>query len=236
MQMPKPTFAVVMLLALGCTRPGVPDAGTVVERGTDLRSAITTIFPEYRGAMLAGGRAQVTRTVAPVTEAQLAEARATAVQNGFSGDPPTRKPFVLEQHLDAGVLTQELAMGLSPDELGRVVAAPAAMTSEAMAHWLPKLPAGKSHEELEVELLWIAKDVARADFLVWQLTDGALSAGWQAELPPGFTRHRPDGGAGEVPRELSLTVKNDALGARFEIERKGERARLRYVLTTFERR
>jgi hypothetical protein len=233
--MPKVALAVLTLTLAACKGPAALDAGTPVERGTDLRSAVTTVFPEYRGTAVLVARAQVTRTVAPVSQPQLEQVRATATQNGFSGEPPTRKPFVLEQYLDGGVLTQELRMAVSSDELGRILSAPSAMTSEAMAHWIPKLSGGERREEFEVELVWIAKDEARADFLVWQLTDGALSAGWQTELPKGFERYR-DGGPPQVPRELFLTVKNDALGARFEIERKAERARLRYVLTTFERR
>ncbi|MBK7864463.1 MAG: hypothetical protein IPJ65_38835 [Archangiaceae bacterium] len=235
--MPRLALTSLLLCAAACKAPaGVPDAGTPIDRGTDLRSAITTLFPEYRGAVLAAGRAQLTRTLSPATEKDLVVGNAAAAQNGFIGLPPTRKPFAMEHHFDGGTLVQELRLGLSPDELGRITAAPAALTSESMAHWFPKVAAPKTYEEFELELVWVAKDEARADFLVWQLVDGALNAGWKADLPTGWQRRRPDGGAGEVPRAFLVTVSNADLGARFEVERKAERARLRYVLTTFERR
>lgn len=227
-----------VLLLLGCTRPPAataPDAGTPVDRGTDLRNAITTVFPEYRGALIMAARSQLTRLAAPATQQDLEQARAAAVANGFTGDPPTRKPLVLDQQLDAGVLVQELRMGFSPDELGRIMAAPSSMTTEAMGHWLPKTTAAKQREEFELELVWVAKDVARADFLVWQLVDGALTSGWTAELPQGWHRERTDAGV-VVPAQFLLEVKNPGLGARIEVERKADRARLRYVLSTFERR
>jgi hypothetical protein len=224
------------LTAAACSKGSAAvDAGTVFERGTDLRSAITTLFPEYRGALLGGGRAQVTRWVAPATEAELTKAKAEAEANGFKGEPPQRTPFVLEQSLDGGVLVQELRLPLTPEELGRISAAPAAMSSEAMAHWLPKV-GPKTAEQFEVELFWVARDVPRAGFLIWQLVDGALNTGWKGELPKGFQRHRPDGGAGEVPESCTVVVTNERLGARIEVVREAERARLRYVLATFERR
>lgn len=229
---------VVLLLSCSCKRPpaAVPDAGTPIERGTDLRSAMTSIFPEYRGVSLVAGRAQINRRVGPVTAADLKKAQELAVQNGFKGDPPMRPPFAMEQKLEGDTLVQEVRLALSPEELGRILAAPAAMTSEALANWLPKV-GPKLAEDYELELLWVAKDAARAAFLVWQLVDGALAVGWKYEkLPSGWELQRVDAGPVQVPNEFSLTLRNAALGAFIEIDRKAERAKLRYGLVTFERR
>lgn len=230
------TFA--LFISCSCKPPSsaVPDAGTPVERGTDLRSAMTVLFPEYRGASLALGRAQVTRKVAPASQADLDKARAAAAQNGFQGEPLSRPPFVMELKLEGSVLHQEVRIALPPEELGRVLAAPAAMSSEALANWLPKVGLRQS-EEFDLELVWVASSVARADFLVWQLADGALRSGWTcAALPSGWQRERVDGGPVQVPEEFSLTLENAPQGAFVDIDRRGDRAKLRYRLVTFERR
>ena len=234
-------YAVVLLLLLllscSCKKPPeVLDAGTLIERGTDLRSALTTIFPEWRGAQVLIGRAQITRELSPAGQPELDKALAAAKDNGFTGEPPTRAPFILEQKLQGTTLRQEIRLPLSNDEIARILAAPASITTEAIAHWLPKA-APKVQEEFELEIIWAATDAARADFLVWQLTDGARATGWTHEtLPSGFELQRVDGGPVQVPQELTLVLRNEHLGAVLEIDRKGDRAKLRYRLKTFERR
>jgi hypothetical protein len=223
-------------LACACKAPAAPDAGTPVERGIDLRMAMTAVFPEYRGASLVFGRAQVTRIATGVAPADLEKARAHAEQSGFKGEPLARPPFVMELSLDGGTLQQDVRIALPPEELGRVLAAPAAMSSESLANWLPKVGT-RQRDEFDLELIWVASSVARADFLVWQVTDGALATGWQCRnLPSGWQRERVDGGAVQVPEEFSLTLENPPQGAFIDIDRKGDRAKLRYRLVTFERR
>jgi len=226
------------LLAVACSckpQAAPPDAGTVFERGTDLRSALTTIFPEYRGVAPLLGRAQVTRWVAPAAQKELDAALAAAAKNGFSGEPLKRDVFVIEFELDGGVLQEQVTMPLTPSEIGRIQAAPAAMSSEGLANWLPKV-GNKQREELLFELVWMAKDVARADFIVWQLVNGALGAGWTLkDKPSGFELERVDGGL-RVPQELLMTLLQDRGGAAIEIERKADRAWIRYRLVTYERR
>ena len=77
--------------------------------------------------------------VKPATEADEAAARAAATANGFSGDPLMRKPFVFRTTRKGDVLELEVGMGFSPEEMVRILSAPTSMTSEALAHWLPKL-------------------------------------------------------------------------------------------------
>lgn len=229
--------AVLLLSSCSCKKPPeVVDAGTPVERGTDLRSSLTTIFPEWRGAQVVMGRAQITRDVGPATQADLEKAQAAAKANGFAGEPLARAPFVLEQKLQGATLRQEIRLPLTSDEVGRILSAPASMTTEAIAHWLPRV-GPKLREEFELEIIWAAKDAARADFLVWQLVDAARSTGWTHDaLPSGFVLERVDGGPAQVPQELSLVLRNEHLATVIEIDRKGDRAKLRYLLKTFERR
>ncbi len=230
---------VLCLVVLACScreKSGPPDAGTVVERGTDLRAALNTIFPEYRGVAPLKGRAQVTRWVADAGQRELDAALATAAKNGFTGEPLARAPFFMELALDGGVLAEQVSMSLPPPEIGRIQGAPAAMSSEGLANWLPKV-GEKQREELLFELVWLAKDVARADYLVWQLVTGAAKAGWTYDaLPSGFELQRVDGGPVRVPEELQLTLKQERGGAFIEIDRKGDRAWIKYRLITYERR
>ena len=56
------------------------------------------------------------------------------------------------------------------------------------------------------------------------------------ELAVAVERHSADGGPGQVPDTCTVVLTNERLGARIEVVREAERARLRYLLTTFERR
>lgn len=231
-------FPVMLGLPSSCKSPAssAPDAGTPVERGTDLRSSLTTLFPEYRGVQLTAGRAAMTRTSGPATQADLDKALEAAKQSGFSGDPPTRAPFVMEQRLEGNTLHQEVRLPLSEEELSRILSAPSAMSTEALAHWMPKV-APKLHEEFDFEIVWMAKDDARADFLLWQVADGARINGWQYEtVPSGFQLERVDGGRIQASNEFSVTLRNAQLGSVIDIDRKRQHAKLRYRLVTFERR
>lgn len=198
---------------------------------------MNTIFPEYRGVSLVTGRAQVNRKAGPAGQPELDQALAGAKANGFVGDPPMRPPFAMEQKLDGNTLVQEVRLALSPDELGRILSAPAAMTSEAIAHWLPKV-APRQYEDFELEVIWVAMDEARADFLINQLTEGALGVGWKCEqCPSGWPAKGVDGGPRmPLPLEASLVLRHAQLGASLAVDRKAQRAKLHYRLVTFERR
>ncbi|MBL8950888.1 MAG: hypothetical protein JNK82_08935 [Myxococcaceae bacterium] len=214
----------------------MPDAGTPIERGTDLHTALNIVFPEYRGVVPLGARVQVTRWAAPGTPMTLDEALEAARKNGFTGVPLKRDPFNLELQLDGGVLFEQVYLGLAAADVGRIQGAPASMTSEGLANWLPKVGT-RQREELLLELVWLAKDVARADFLVWQLVTGALKSEWACDaLPSGFELERVDGGAVQVPETFELTLRQNRGGASLEVERKKDRAWLRYRLITYERR
>ena len=56
-------------------------------------------------------------------------------------------------------------------------------------------------------------------------------------LPQGWHLHGPDGGgAGAVPEDFTLVIRQVSQGMQVTLTRKGERAHLAYALTTFERR
>lgn len=223
-----------LALVCACTKPpAVADAGTLVERGTDLRSATLAMFPEWRGVQLTKGSAVVTRAIRPAKAGDLESAHAIAEQNGFTGEPLTRPPFMLELSQNGDTLYETLRMQMKEEELGRVLSAPNAMSSESLAHWLPKVGPTES-EEFALDIEWVAVKVSRADFLVWQLVDGATRARWTVDALPADW-HRPDGGENQLPSELKLTLTNPDNGARIIVDRNGQRAKLRYALRTYER-
>lgn len=223
-----------LLLVCSCRCPtSAPDAGTLVQRSIDLRSALQLIFPEYRGTRVMSCDAKLTRTVTPASAADLAKAKELAAQNGFTGDPLKRDPFTMGLTLQGDVLTLTLSLPISPEEIGRIYAAPAAMTSEAMGHWFPKLDAPISREVFEVKLDWQAVRAQRASFLNWQLIDGARNATWRIEgAPPDFT---PDAGPDGVPDPFKVTLVDPGTTARIDIDRAEEYGHLKYTLVTRER-
>lgn len=223
-----------LALALGgaCRRPPTSvDAGQAIERGTDIRSVLIEVVPEIRGLSLVAGRAQVTRQVAPATAADLAKASAIAARNGFQGDPPARPPFVLEQKLDGDVLRQEIRLKLSPAELSEVLAAPTGISSEGIAHWIPKVST-KRNEEFQFEVMWVGKDTPRAEELVQQLTQELESKGWARSESREERDTSPDSENASWSEQTGLTHE---LGKQLEIKREHARTKLVYRLTTFER-
>jgi hypothetical protein len=221
---------------VGCSKcpSSAPDAGTLVERATDLRTALQLVFPEYRGTRVMSAGATLTRTVAPATAAELAMAKQAAAQNGFTGEPLKRDPFTMELKLEGDVLTMTLSLPLSSEEIGRIYAAPAALSSGSMANWFPKLAAPVQREVFEVKLDWQAVRPARASFLNWQLVDGARNASWRIEGAP--VEFSVDAGPDGVPDPFKVALVDPSTTGRIDLERSEEYGHLKYTLVTRERR
>jgi hypothetical protein len=179
-------------------------------------------------------RATLTRRVSPFDKDDLKKIRAAAAKNGFTGEPLQRHPFTLTLEEQGSTLTMQLSLPIEENEISRIFAAPAAMSSESMAHWLPKLSSPIASESFELELRWEAVRPARAAFLNWQLVAGALNSHWRAEgLPQGFSA---DAGPEGVSDPFTVTLVEPSSGGRIAIERQGAQAHLRYTLITRERR
>jgi hypothetical protein len=223
--------AASLVAACRCPPSAAPDAGgATVERATDLRTALQLIFPEYRGVHVLATTATYTRHVEPLAPGELDKAKAQAATNGFTGDPLQRDPFTMTLEPRGPGLDLALVLPIKEQEIGRIYAAPASMSSQAMANWLPKLSSPVVRDVFTLELTWQAARPARAAFLNWQLVDGLLRGGWRAQgLPPGYDT---DAGAVAVPDPFRVTLIEPTSMGRIDLDRAGDRCTLRYTLVT----
>jgi hypothetical protein len=223
--------AALLFAACRCPTPAAADAGNApVERATDLRTALQLIFPEYRGVHVLQTTATYTRRIDPLAAGELDKAKAQAAANGFQGEPLQRDPFTLKLEPDGAALVETLVLPIKEEEIGRIYAAPAAMSSQSMANWLPKLSSPIARDVFVIELTWETPRPGRAAFLNWQLVDGLLHGGWQPQnLPPGYAT---DAGKSTVPDPFKVTLTEPTSGGRIDLDRNGDRCTLKYTLVT----
>lgn len=221
----------------GCGPSQPPDAG-VFTRSTDLRTAVFTLMPELRGLQLRSGEARVVRTVRWSRKASLEDAvLALAAKNGFlppdgGGALAARPPFQLRLAGEGEERELSVVLPIGESELNRLLTAPASMSSEQLALYLP-WPEGAQvvSERFVLELAYESRP-ARAAFLTWQMVSMLTGAGWKVDrYPEGFQADRlPDGGAGEVPQAFELEARNAGSGAMARVRRDGGLVHLTYTL------
>ncbi len=254
---------VVGLLALaGCDRCGGggqrADAGRVVAvdagtasalrpgpRGalhaTDLRSAMILIFPEFRGAQVKGGRAELVREVTwspSGSGQQLSEVVGPQLKRQGFGAPDItdtsvsakRAPFELQVRRADGQVVSTVALPLEGDVMNKLLHSPSPMGTEHLSTLLPRLPGETAaRESFRMELNYVAKS-DRANFLVRSLVEDLMEGGWMPTTPlVGWEPRLPDGGVGPIPVELELTLVNEDSGGRLEIKRRSGEVMLSYL-------
>lgn len=214
-------------LATGCpSRCGTPasmssspDAGTVQQaaapasaRGglpaVDLRQAILTAVPEFRG--MAG-----LYTVAMVERRYLEDFAkggdvAAALAPGFAargfrpatadGGPLAAEapPFFLEAFRDGGLPVVRVGLVVPGEKVVDLLQTPAPLGSQAMALRIPALPGDVRvpyEDAFAFEVHYRATREA-SDRLMRQLADGLLASGWSAK--PGSGLAAPDAGLPEA--------------------------------------
>ncbi len=205
------------LLALGCAKKSAPapDAGSPAERVTDVRSAVFTIYPEFRFTRLEQAEARLVR-------------RSRGAGHTDGGLAPA--PFRIEETRQGDVLEQTLRLPLTMEDVTALLHASSSLTTQHFAAMLPR-PAGSEllDETFVVEVEYTASP-ERADFLVWQLVNLLTGTEWKVvSLPEGWQLgRRADGGAGEVPHRFELELARQRAGTRIVLRRDGERVRVEY--------
>lgn len=235
-----------LLLGLGlflagctCRTPAVPDAGTQarVHRSIDLKTAVFTAYPEFRGARVMDGEAALVRTMDTAVPLSP-EVLGVVEKNGFALSRDggvlvaTRAPYTLT--VDGPTLT--LAIPVTEGDIGKLLNAPLTVTTEQLALWYPKpLPGHIAAEEFRLRLVY--DSVAwRAGYLAWQMVHLNTAGSWKVErYPDGYERERrPDGGGGGTPEAYDLALVDSNTTARIEVRRDGGYVRLDYLLKTEE--
>ena len=232
------------LVASGCGRCGDPapvaDAGrTRIHRSTDLKTAVFTAYPEFRGARVMQGGAELVRTVDRPVQIE-GEVLEVVTKNGFAvvldGGVlvATRPPYTVRiEGAQLGV-----SLPVAEEDIGKLLNAPLTMTSEQLALWLPR-PPGASVLAEHFHLRLIYDSVAwRAGYLAWQMVDLNTKGSWRVEAyPEGYEQtRRPDGGGGATPLAYSLALVDTNTRARIEVHRDGGFVQLDYTLRTEELR
>jgi hypothetical protein len=229
----------LVLMASGCSRCGAPPAPAVkrIHRSTDLRTAVFTAFPEFRGAQVVEGNAELVRTFdRPVMPEK--EVLETVGKNGFQmaldagALLATRAPFVLR--LEGTQLA--VSLPLRNSDIGKLLGAPTAMTTEQLALWFPKISgANLVGETFRVTLRYESADW-RTAYLAWQMVDLNSHGSWRvAKWPEGYDRERrPDGGGGATPDVYSLELTDNTTQARIQVHRDRAFVDLTYLLQTEE--
>ncbi len=224
----------VAVLATGCAgRCGAPapapvDAGTVQRAAAasrtrvglpavDLRQAILTAVPEFRG--MAG-----LYTVAVVERRYLEDFAnggdvAAALAPGLSargfrpaasdGGPLAAEapPFFLEAFRDGGLPVVRVGLVVPGEKVVDLLQTPAPLGSQAMALRMPVPPgdAGVPYEDAFAFEVHYRATTEASDRLIRQLADGLLASGWSAK--PGSVLGVPDAGLPEA-LDVQLTGPN----------------------------
>jgi hypothetical protein len=244
-------LALALLWAGACAKCGgekptvlaVPDAGTLVRRSTDLRTAVMTAMPEFRDTRLLHGSAVLRRTVEGEAPTWEADARRGFAANGWAEAPAAagskvlvagKEPFRLEVERRPRGAELRVSLPLRDGDVARILSAPISITTEQLALYFPKL-AGTApvRERFEVTLGY-ESFAFRTHWLVWQLVDLSTRGAWKlARVPEGFeVGRKSDGGIGEVPARVSLLLEDSATGARVAVDRDGKNVTVEYQLDT----
>lgn len=239
-------MGLLALVAGGCSRcdkppvPKVVDAGqTRIHRSTDLKTAVFSAYPEFRGARVMHGGVELVRTVdraVPIEGEVLETVKKNGFEIHFDGGSllATRPPYTLR--IDGPQLV--VSMPIVEEDIGKLLNAPLAMTTEQIALWFPK-PAGATVIDEKFHLLLIYDSIAwRAGYLAWQMVDLNTQGSWRVETyPEGYERtRRPDGGGGGTPMAYSIAIVDTNTAARIDVKRDGGFVQLDYVLRTEELR
>ncbi len=240
----------------GPEKASAGDAGTPAMRhaSIDLRTALFTLFPEFRFATFLYGEAALEREIRFRGD-ELALRAALAPELGHFGLElldggagredggrrddrggvwATRPPFVFVGHAEGETARLVLALPLVPDDVGKLLHSPVTLTSEQLATYLP-VPAGAERisERFLLQINYRA-DIERGDFLVHQMVDLLLGGEWRAELPEGWQKEkRPDGGVGAIPARFTLTLRRGQSDTEVFIDRDGTHVHLEYRQPTW---
>ncbi len=196
----------------GCAKCGAAvvvdagvDAGAAVRRSIDLRTALVQAYPEYRGTALVTASASTTRTYLGLTPAQRDEAFSKlGFALGDGGEGWRRAPFTVTQPAPD---TLSISLPLSAEDVGNLYLAPAGLSSEELALYLPRgLPAAR--EDFEVALHY-ASSPERCLAIVRQAVRLLTAAGvWKVtSAPPGWSEQPDDGGPVDLPEAFEVTVE-----------------------------
>ncbi len=232
----------LLLAATGCSRcegprPIPPDAGTRIHRSTDVKTALFTIYPEFRGAQVVEGSYALVRTVdrkVPLDGDVLLSVKKNefvVVVDGGSLSA-TRAPYSL--HIEGNQLV--LSLPLVEADVGKLLNAPVTMTTEQLAIWFPRLPGAKVIDERFRMTLLYDSPGWRAGYLAWQMVELNTHGSWRVEAyPEGYEPTRKaDGGGGTTAQAYSLALVDTNTTARLEVHRDGGLVQLDYELRTEE--
>jgi|CXWL01.1.fsa_nt_gi hypothetical protein len=234
------TIVVCGLFLAGCRKGGgsTADAGSPRNRSMDLRTGLTLIFPEWRGAQVVAGHARVSRRVQPVPKEWKRDSEVALTANQFKvsseGDRlvASREPFSSSAEVMGEGLVQVVSIPLTADDVARIFQSPAPLSSEQLAMWLPRFPGSQYTEEFTLSLHYRTVP-NRADFLTRQLVELSTAGLWKVKsLPKDWGENKPDGGYGSVPEVFELTMIEQDSGATIELKKERDDVSVTYRLPT----
>lgn len=238
-------FSVVFVLSVaGCSRCGKAnsskvDAAVALQRvgTTDLRTALFTIFPEFRFAVITRGHAVVERRVkwkAPegvsLKEAVKPYAEKVGLAVSSQGVHDFEKaPFGLDvEPLNENEIKLLIGLPIGQEDVGKLLQSPHPMTSEHLGQWIPRLPNETVLEEtFFMSLQYQGSSVERTTLLVRQMIDLLLEGRWKTSMFP--TGWETDGGSKTTPTEFTMTLENNDTKARVEVERKEQAVAVKLI-------
>ena len=235
-------MGLLAIMASGCSRcdgkPAVLDAGhTRIHRSTDLKTAVFTAYPEFRGARVMQGGIELVRTFdrqvpidGEVLEVVKKNGFAISIDGGILR--ATRAPYTLR--IEGA--QQVVSLPIVEEDIGKLLNAPLTMTTEEIALWFAR-PPGASVIDEKFHLKLVYDSIAwRAGYLAWQMVDLNTQGSWRVETyPDDYERkRRPDGGGGGTPLAYTITLVDTNTTARIEVHRDGGFVQLDYVLVTEE--
>jgi hypothetical protein len=210
-------------VVVGCGRCGkaTVDAGTLTTAYShiDLRTALFTVFPEFRGARLVKGEAVLTRKIRWTGSGEVSEALNAAWKQ--------QAPFFVRARADA----LEIGVPITDDDVPKLLQTPAPMGSEQLRHYLPALPGAQALGETFTMTIEYEAKPDRAAFLTHQLVDILTAGEWRADaLPTGWqVEKRGDGGVGAVPEAFTMSLTRSHAATRITIERNGGSVKVQLV-------